>query len=83
MYLDYATNQARRYNPMSMKNWANRLDKFLDFNDYNILKDKGKISRSKLDKLVKEEYNTYRKIQDKNYKSDFDNFLKESDKLIK
>jgi hypothetical protein len=83
MYLDYATNQARRHNPMAMKDWANRLDKFLDFNEYDILKDKGKISRSKVDKLVKKEYNNYRKIQDKNYNSDFDNFLKESEKLIK
>jgi hypothetical protein len=44
MYLDYAENQAKRQIPMSMKDWKGRLDAFLQFNDYVVLKDAGKIS---------------------------------------
>ena len=42
MYLDYATRQARRHIPMTMQDWAEKLDAFLQFNDAEILKDKGK-----------------------------------------
>lgn len=44
MYLDYAENQAERQIPMTMKDWAAKLDAFLQFNDYNMLKDAGKLS---------------------------------------
>ena len=56
MYLDYAENQAIRHNPMSMKDWVERLDNFLKFNEYHLLKGKGSISRADVDKFVKEEY---------------------------
>ncbi|MDR3223473.1 MAG: virulence RhuM family protein [Methanobrevibacter sp.] len=78
MYLDYAANQARRHNPMSMNDWTERLDKFLQFNEYNILKNKGQISRKLAENQAKEEYKTFRTIQDKNYKSDFDKFIEEN-----
>ena len=44
MYLDYATRQARRHIPMTMQDWAEKLDAFLQFNDAEILKDKGKVT---------------------------------------
>jgi len=82
MYLDYATNQARRHKPMAMNDWATRLDKFLDFNEYDILDNKGKISRKEADEIAKEEFKNFRTIQDKNYISDFDRFLEENDEFL-
>ena len=43
-YLDYATRQARRHIPMTMEDWASKLDAFLQFNDAEILQDKGKVT---------------------------------------
>jgi hypothetical protein len=57
-----------------MKDWIERLSKFLEFNEYNILKNKGKISREKVNKFVEDQYNEYRPIQDKLYKSDYNKF---------
>ena len=42
MYLDYATRQARRHIPMTMADWAEKLDAFLKFNDAEILMDKAR-----------------------------------------
>lgn len=83
MYLDYAENQASRQIPMSMKDWVDKLDKFLEFNEYYILQGKGKISREDVNKFVKEEYEKYRPIQDKMYKSDYNKFIEESENLKK
>ena len=44
MYLDYAENQAARQIPMKMSDWVTKLDAFLQFNEYQILKDAGKVS---------------------------------------
>lgn len=44
MYLDYATRQARRHIPMTMADWASKLDAFLQFNDAEILQNKGKVT---------------------------------------
>ena len=59
MYLDYAEDRAERQIPMSMKDWAERLDKFLDFYEYNILEGKGSISREQVDEFVKIEYEKF------------------------
>ena len=83
MFLDYAENQAIEKRVMYMKDWAEKLDKFLEFNEYDVLEDKGKVSRESADKIAKSEFNKFREIQDKNYISDFDKFLKENDKLLK
>ena len=72
MYLDYAENQAKRNIPMTMKEWVEKLDGFLKFNDYSILKDAGKISHEIALSLAEKEYEKHRIIQDKNYESDFD-----------
>lgn len=76
MYLDYAENQARRQIPMSMQDWRDRLDKFLDFNEYEILQNAGSISKQIADQLAQSEFEKFRVIQDKTYQSDFDKSTK-------
>ncbi len=76
MYLDYAENQAARQIPMKMSEWVTKLDAFLKFNEYDILKDAGKISHEIAVKLAEEEYDKFRVIQDKSYESDFDEEVK-------
>ena len=63
---------------ISMKEWKEKLEVFLKINEYNILKDNGKIKREIADKLALDEYKKYRIIQDKKYISDFDELLIES-----
>lgn len=72
MYLDYAENQAKRNKPMSMQNWIEKLDAFLDFNEYDLLNNSGVVSREVADKLAIKEYKTYRIKQDSDFVSDFD-----------
>ena len=72
MYLDYAENQAKRHKLMSMQDWIARLDAFLQFNEYDLLHNKGTVERKIADNLAKAEYKKYRVTQDKNYISDFD-----------
>lgn len=76
MYLDYAENQAARQIPMKMEDWIGKLDAFLGFNDYDILKDAGKISAAVAKKLAEQEYQKFAPIQDRNYISDFDKEVK-------
>ena len=76
MYLDYAENQAARQIPMKMSDWVTKLDAFLKFNEYDILKDAGKISHEVAIKLAEEEYDKFRVIQDRSYESDFDKEVK-------
>jgi len=76
LYLDYAQLQAQRHIPMSMEDWAKRLDSFLEFNGNEILTGAGKISAEQAKLHAETEYEKYRIIQDKLYQSDFDNFLK-------
>lgn len=72
MFLDYAENQAKRQRLMGMDDWAYRLDSFLEFNEYDVLHNAGKISKQIADRLAKNEFKKYRVIQDKEFKSDFD-----------
>lgn len=75
MYLDYAELQAERNIPMTMKDWSVRLNKFLDFNEYEILNDSGRVTAEIAKTFAESEWEKYRIIQDKLYKSDFDEFL--------
>ena len=83
MYLDYAENLALRQKAMSMKDWASRLDKFLEFNEYQILHGKGSISRKAVDVFVKEEFEKFKPVQDKNYISDYNRFDEQSRLILK
>lgn len=76
MYLDYAEFQAVRGKPMYMRDWAEKLNAFLKFNEHEILNDAGKISHEVAVTLAMKEYEVYRKQQDKNYVSDFDREVK-------
>lgn len=78
MYLDYAELQAENHNAMTMKDWVEKLNAFLQFNDKEILCNVGKISASVAKELAYKEYDKFKVKQDKLYKSDFDNFLNET-----
>ena len=75
LYLDYAELQAERKIPMSMEDWAKRLDGFLEFNGNELLTGPGKISAEQAKLHAETEYEKYRIIQDRLYESDFDHFL--------
>lgn len=76
MYLDYAENQAARQIPMTMKDWVEKLDAFLQFNDYSVLKNAGSISAEVAKELATKEFEKFRVIQDEDYESDFDKEVK-------
>ena len=78
MYLDYAELQAERRIPMSMEDWAKRLDGFLEFNGNEVLTGPGKISAEQAKLHSETEYEKYRIIQDRLFESDFDRFLLET-----
>jgi hypothetical protein len=78
MYLDYATRQARRHIPMTMEDWASKLDAFLQFNDAEVLQDKGKVTAAIAKAFAESEFEKYRVLQDRTYQSDFDRLLEES-----
>ena len=78
MYLDYATRQARRHIPMTMVDWAEKLDAFLKFNDAEILMDKGKVTAEIAKAFAESEFEKYRVLQDVSYQSDFDRLIAES-----
>ena len=75
MYLDYATRQARRHIPMTMADWASKLDAFLQFNDAELLRDKGKVTAAIAKAFAESEFEQYRVIQDRLYQSDFDRLI--------
>ena len=80
MYLDYAARQARRHIPMTMADWASKLDAFLQFNDAEILQDKGKVTAAIAKAFAESEFEKYRVLQDKSYRSDFDRLIEEAEK---
>lgn len=77
LYLDYAELQAQRHIPMSMEDWATRLNGFLEFNGNEILTGSGKISAEQAKLHAETEYEKYRIMQDRLFESDFDRFLSE------
>ncbi len=83
MFLDYAENQAKKQIPMKMTDWIKKLDGFLEFNDYKVLDNLGKVSREKAAQKAISEYNIFRVTQDIEYKSDFDKLIESGDELNK
>ena len=83
MYLDYAEFQASRGRLMKMKDWTQKIDAFLKFNEQDILQDKGKISHEVAIALAEKEYDAFRIEQDKNYISDFDKIVEKTKQLEK
>lgn len=83
LYLDYAELQAERQIPMSMEDWAKRLDGFLEFNGNEILTGAGKISAEQAKLHAETEFEKYRIVQDKLFMSDYDKFLLELEEQTK
>jgi hypothetical protein len=74
-YLDFGENMAMRKIPMTMADWEERLNKFIEMFEYGLLKDAGKVT-AELAKLHAEtEFEKYRIIQDKLFESDYDRFV--------
>ena len=69
---------AKEIIPMTMEDWASKLDAFLQFNDAEILQDKGKVTAAIAKAFAESEFEKYRVIQDKNYQSDFDRLMAET-----
>jgi len=76
MFLDYAENQAARHIPMKMLDWLQKLDAFLQFNEYDILHDAGRVSHEVAKRLADEEYERFRVEQDRTFESDFERATK-------
>ena len=75
-YLDLAESRAERGIIMTMRDWIEFLHGFLELSNYPILTDKGRISALEAKLKAEQEYDEYRKVQDKNYLSDFDKEVK-------
>ncbi|MDD2734463.1 MAG: virulence RhuM family protein [Desulfuromonadaceae bacterium] len=76
MYLDYAEDQAERNIPMTMEDWAGKLNAFLQFNEREILDNPGKVSQEIAKACAESEFEKYRIVQDRLYESDFDKQIK-------
>lgn len=74
-FLDLAESRAKRNIPMTMEDWAKRLDAFLEFDDREILQDNGKITKKIADEKAFSEFEKYRILQDRLFMSDFDKLI--------
>lgn len=77
MYLDYAERQAKRGQVMYMKDWVEKLNAFLQFNEEDVLQDKGKVTHEIAKAFAEGEYDKFRVIRDATYKSDFDKLMED------
>jgi hypothetical protein len=75
MYLDYAESMALRKMPMTMEDWATKLDAFLQFNEQDILDTSGKVAAEVAKAFALTEFEKYRIVQDRLFRSDFDKML--------
>lgn len=75
LYLDYAEYQAGRHIPMTMQHWSQRLNRFLEFNEHEILHDTGRVTHEIAKAFAESEFEKYRIVQDLMFESDFDRFL--------
>lgn len=76
MYLDYAEDRASRNIPMTMKDWTEKLNAFLQFNERDILDNPGKVSKEVAKAFAESEFEKYRIVQDRLFESDFDKHIK-------
>lgn len=77
MYLDYAEDQAERGIPMTMEDWAGKLNAFLQFNEREILDNPGKVTQEIAKAFAESEFEKYRIVQDRLFESDFDKQVKQ------
>ena len=78
-YLDFAENMAIRKIPLTMQDWENRLNSFIEMFEYGLLKDAGKVSAEIARIHAKTEFEKYRIIQDHSFVSDFDRYVLETE----
>ncbi len=76
-YLDLAEERARRKIPMTMEDWAKRLDSFLEYTERGILSGNGAVTADAAREYAESEYEKYRIVQDRLFESDFDKMLKQ------
>jgi hypothetical protein len=77
MYLDYAEDQAERNIPMTMQDWAKKLDAFLRFNERDLLDHPGEVTAEIAKAFAESEFEKYRLVQDRCFESDFDRAIKQ------
>jgi hypothetical protein len=75
-YLDLAEDRAIRHIPMTMEDWAKRLDKFLEADDRDVLQNSGKVTALIAKDFAESEFERYRIVQDRLFESDFDKEIK-------
>lgn len=78
-YLDLAEERARRNIPMTMEDWAKRLNMFLEFDDREVLQNSGKVTAKLAKAFAQSEFEKFRILQDRLFESDFDRILKHGD----
>lgn len=79
MYLDYAESQAERNEVMYMKDWSDKLNAFLQFNEHDILQNAGKVSKEVAERLATQEYEKFKQIRiARHQESDFEKFIKDN-----
>jgi hypothetical protein len=76
MYLDYAEDQAEQGNVITMKDWSEKLNAFLQFNQKEILQNSGRVRTAIAKEFAEKEFEKYKPIQDKMFESDFDKEIK-------
>lgn len=76
-YLDLAEDRAQRRIPMTMEDWAKRLDAFLEFTERDILQGAGKVSAEMAKVHAESEFEKYRVVQDRLFESDFDRVIRQ------
>ena len=82
-YLDLAEDRAERHIPMTMEDWAKRLDLFLMADDREVLQDAGKITAEIAKAKAETEFEKYRVVQDRLFMSDFDKYMLELEENAK
>ncbi len=80
-YLDFAENMANRHIPLTMADWEKRLNKFIEMFEYGLLQDAGKVTAEIARLHAETEFEKYRIVQDRLYKSDFDRFVENEGSL--
>jgi len=83
VFLETAEDRARRRIPMTMEDWATRIDMFLEFDEREILQDKGKITHKIAKAFAESEFEKYRIVQDRQFESDFDKEIKQLEEAAK
>jgi hypothetical protein len=78
-YLELAESMALRKIPMTMSDWEERLNRFIELTDFEVLRDAGRVTAELAKEFAETEFEKYRVVQDRLFSSDFDRFLQKAD----